>query len=66
MQEVSSRRPFYAAINFIYKSLQDDREQADISHIIRELHKVIAEAVQPSTGFSRLLNFSSADRLVRI
>ena len=51
MQEVSSRRPFYAAINFIYKSLQDDREQADISHIIRELHKVIAEAVQPSTGF---------------
>ena len=48
MQEVSSRRPFYAAISFIYKSLQDDREQADISHIIRELHEVIAEAVQPS------------------
>ena len=51
MQEVSTRRPFYAAINFIYKSLQDDREQADISHIIRELHEVIAQAVQPSTDF---------------
>jgi len=33
------------AINIIYKSLQQDRDQADISAIIRELHKVVDEAI---------------------
>lgn len=48
IKEVNSRRPAYRAINYIYQSLQEDREQADISHIIRELHGVVGEAVQPS------------------
>jgi len=34
------------AINIIYKSLQQDREQADISDIIRQLHKVVDEAIE--------------------
>lgn len=34
------------AINVIYKSLQRDVEKADISEIIRELHKVIDEAIE--------------------
>lgn len=32
-------------INIIYKSLQSDVEHADISHIIRELHKVVDDAI---------------------
>jgi type I restriction enzyme R subunit len=50
--DVASRRPFYAAINFIYKSLQDDREKADISDIIKELHGVVAGAIRPMPGFN--------------
>ena len=34
------------AINIVYKSLQQDREQADISDIIRQLHKVVDEAIE--------------------
>ena len=37
----------YDAINVIYKSLQEDRDDADISKIMRDLHAVVAEAVQP-------------------
>jgi len=33
------------AINIVYKSLQKDREQADISDIIRQLHEVVDEAI---------------------
>lgn len=33
------------AINIIYKSLQKDKEQADISNIIRQLHGVVDEAI---------------------
>lgn len=33
------------AINIIYKSLQQDKEQADISDIIRDLHKVVEGAI---------------------
>jgi type I restriction enzyme R subunit len=33
------------AIDIIYKSLQEDRDLADISDIIRELHKVVEEAI---------------------
>ncbi len=35
----------YEAINIIYKSLQDDRQQADISDIIKQLHEVVDEAI---------------------
>lgn len=34
------------AINIIYKSLQQDRERADISAIIRTLHQVVDEAIE--------------------
>ncbi len=37
----------YDAVRVIYKSLQKDRDVADISKIMRDLHGVVAEAVQP-------------------
>jgi len=42
---VNNYRNQYSAINIIYKSLQKDREQADISDIIKQLHEVIDEAI---------------------
>ncbi len=45
MEGVRQYRADRDAINIIYKSLQDDTEQADISAIIRDLHKVIEEAI---------------------
>ncbi|MCA1916687.1 type I restriction enzyme endonuclease domain-containing protein, partial [Methanospirillum hungatei] len=42
---VNDHRQEYDAINIIYKSLQDDRQQADITYIIRELHKVVDDAI---------------------
>jgi len=40
------------AINIIYKSLQQDREQADITDIMRQLQKIVDDAigVHPRTG----------------
>jgi type I restriction enzyme R subunit len=45
MDGVNEYRDDRDAINIIYKSLQDDREQADISDIIRELHQVVEGAI---------------------
>ena len=42
---VNDHRKDYDAINVIYRSLQEDREQADISNIIKELHKVVGESI---------------------
>lgn len=42
---INDYRHDYDAINIVYKSLQDDREKADITDIIRELHKVVDEAI---------------------
>jgi type I restriction enzyme R subunit len=65
MPEVASRRPFHAAINFIYKSLQEDRERADISEIIKELHGVVADAIRPMPGLheedGKIYDISSID-----
>jgi type I restriction enzyme R subunit len=44
---VNAHRKDYEAINTVYKSLQEDREQADITEIIRELHKIADESIQP-------------------
>lgn len=44
---INAHRHSYDAINIIYKSLQEDVEKADISGIIRELHEVIEEAIEP-------------------
>jgi type I restriction enzyme R subunit len=47
MYGVNEHRADVAAVNVIYKSLQEDRNAADISHIIQELHEVIAPAIVP-------------------
>ena len=46
VQGVNAHRAGRDAINIIYKSLQDDREKADITHIIRELHGVVDAAIE--------------------
>ncbi len=43
---VNAHRADHDAINVVYKSLQQDREQADISDIIRRLHQVVDETVE--------------------
>lgn len=49
VQGVNSHRSDYDAINVVYKSLQQDREQADISDIIRRLHEVVDEAIETNS-----------------
>lgn len=43
---VNAHRSDRDAINIIYMSLQQDRERADITDIIRELHAVVDEAIE--------------------
>ena len=43
---VNTHRADRDAINIVYKSLQQDREQADITDIIRQLHQVVDEAIE--------------------
>ncbi|OCC15643.1 Type I restriction-modification system, restriction subunit R [Dissulfuribacter thermophilus] len=43
---INAFRKEYDAVNIVYKSLQEDRERADITDIIRELHKVVDEAIE--------------------
>lgn len=43
---VNEHRGEYGAINIIYKSLQEDREKADITDIIHELHKLVDDAIE--------------------
>ena len=43
---VNEHRADRDAIDIVYKSLQRDREQADISDIIRKLHEVVDEAIE--------------------
>ena len=38
------------AIDIVYKSLQQDREQADISSIMRQLHQVVDDAIETASG----------------
>jgi type I restriction enzyme R subunit len=47
MKGANDFRTDVAAINYIYKSLQEDRQAADISGIMRELHTVIDQAIVP-------------------
>jgi type I restriction enzyme R subunit len=46
VQGVNEHRSDRDAINIVYKSLQQDREQADIIDIIRQLHAVVDEAIE--------------------
>jgi type I restriction enzyme R subunit len=43
---VNAHRREYDAVNIIYKSLQDDRDNADISDIIRKLHEAVEPAIE--------------------
>jgi type I restriction enzyme, R subunit len=43
---VNAHRGEYDAVNIVYKSLQDDRDNADISDIIRKLHEAIEPAIE--------------------
>ena len=46
IQGVNAYRKEYDATNIVYRSLQQDREMADISDIIQQLHKVVDEAIE--------------------
>lgn len=50
IKDVNSHRADYDAINVVYKSLQQDREQADISDIIRRLHEVVDEVIETNSS----------------
>ena len=45
IEGINRYRHAYDAINIIYKSLQTDRDQADITAIIRSLHGVVDEVI---------------------
>ncbi len=45
--EIQKYRRDYGAISVIYKKLQEDRERADISHIIKKLHEVVEKNIEP-------------------
>ncbi|MBF0435749.1 MAG: type I restriction endonuclease subunit R [Magnetococcales bacterium] len=48
-ERVNPYRHAYDAINVIYKKLQEDREKADITDIIRDLHRVVDETIDTTT-----------------
>jgi len=61
---VNDHRAEVGGINIIYKSLQEDRDAADISSIIRELHAVIepAIAIKPdNVNGGRIYDISAID-----
>ncbi|MCR9095667.1 MAG: type I restriction endonuclease subunit R [bacterium] len=43
---INAHRPARDAVDIIYKSLQEDREKADITDILRALHEVVDQAVE--------------------
>jgi type I restriction enzyme, R subunit len=49
---VNAHRTEVRAINYIYKSLEEDREAADISRIIQQLHQVVEGAIAPKAADS--------------
>jgi len=61
---VNAHREEYDGINIVYKSLQEDREQADISDIIRQLHQVVDEVI--GTKPDRLTELSKPYDISRI
>jgi type I restriction enzyme R subunit len=49
LRNVNEHRKEYDVVNIVYKSLQQDREQADITDIMRQLHQVVDEAIETTT-----------------
>ncbi len=47
IKEINDYKQDHGAINIIYKKLQDDRDKADITEVLRELHEVIDKAIKP-------------------
>ena len=45
LANVNDHRGSHDAIDIIYKSLQKDRERADISQIIKELHEIVGQNI---------------------
>ena len=52
IEGINRYREDYGAINIVYNSLQQDRAQADITGIIRELQEVVDEAIETRDGAS--------------
>ena len=48
VKEVHVHRSACDAIDIVYKGLQEDRDNADISQIIRELHDFVGESISPT------------------
>ncbi len=46
VEGINAHRSDHDAIAIIYRSLQQDRDRADISEIIRRLHEVVDEAIE--------------------
>jgi type I restriction enzyme, R subunit len=70
LKGVNQYRSEFGSINVIYKSLQEDRDAADISHIIQELHEVIEPAIAirdaaPADGRTYDISKIDFDRLRR-
>lgn len=65
---VNSYRDIRDAINIVYKSLQADKDKADISHIMRELYKIIDASIdtthkvsEPKPESERTYDISAID-----
>jgi len=50
VEGINAHRSDYDAIVIIYRSLQQDRDRADISEIIHRLHGVVDEAIETRSG----------------
>jgi type I restriction enzyme R subunit len=66
LQGVLEYRAEHDAVNVIYSSLQSDKEKADISTILQELHLIVDEAVEPvwqvaDEGRQKLYDISKID-----
>ena len=65
MAGINDHRRAYDAINIVYKSLQEDREQADISQIIKELQGIVGKSIDVADTESgedgRLYDISAID-----
>lgn len=64
IKAINNYRTACDAINIIYKSLQEDVEKADISDIMRELHAIIEESIEPTSGVkepTKLYDISKID-----
>ncbi|MFA7683746.1 MAG: type I restriction endonuclease subunit R [Syntrophales bacterium] len=46
IEGIDDYRNHYQAIDIIYKSLQQDRDQADIAEILRNLHRIVDETIE--------------------